>query len=329
MAGEQRQLVADLLRGLDLGRRGAGLAAFGDEALQARILFGQLGDQRMFGRQCGEGSAVERVGPRREDFQLAAIGTRQIGELPEDARAAALADPVGLHQAHLLRPALERVEAAQQFIGKLGDPEVPLGEHAPLDRRAGAPALALDHLLVGQHGIVDGIPVDPCFLAVGEARLPEVEEHLLLVAIVGRVAGRELAAPVERQAHHLELCLHGRDILVDPFLGMDLLLHRRVLGRQAEGVPAHGMQHVEAAGALVAGDHVALGVVAHVAHMDAPRRVGEHLQHVVFGARPVHPGTEGLALVPGLLPLGLGFAEVVARWGGGRRRHGLIPKKRL
>ena len=327
MPGEQRQLVADLLRGLDLGRGGAGLAAFGDEALQARIRFGQFGDQRMLGRQRREGSAIERVGPRGEDFQLAAICTRQVGELPEDARAAALADPVGLHQAHLLRPALERIEAAQQFIGKLGDPEVPLGEHAPLDRRAGAPALALDHLLVGQHGIVDGIPVDPRFLAVGESGLPEVEEHLLLVAIVGRVAGRELAAPVERQAHHLELRLHGGDILVDPFLGMDLLLHRRVLGRQAEGVPAHGVQHVEAAGALVAGDHVALGVVAHVAHMDAPRRVGEHLEHVVFGARTVHPGTEGLALVPGLLPLGLGFAEIVARWGGWRRRHGLIPKK--
>ena len=94
---------------------------------------------------------------------------------------------------------------------------------------------------------------------------------------------------------------------------MDLGLHGGVLRRQAEGVPAHGMEHVEAAGALVAGDHVALGVVADVADMDAPRRIGEHLQHVVFGPRLIHAGAESLALLPGLLPLGLGFAEIVAR----------------
>ena len=286
----------------------------------------------MLRRQRRERRAVERVGPRREDLELAAICPRGVGQLPEDARAAALADPVGLHQAHLLRPAVERVETLQQLVGEVRDLEVPLRELAPLDRRAGAPALAFDHLLVGQHRVVDGIPVDPGLLAVGQARLPEVQEHLLLMAVVAGIAARQLAAPVERQAHRLQLRLHGGDVLVGPLLGMDLLLHRGVLGRQAEGVPAHGMQHVEAAGALVAGDHVALGVVAHVAHVDAPRRIGEHLEHVVFGPRLIHAGAEGLALLPGLLPLGLGFAEVVARWrcgGSGCRRHGVIPKKRV
>src|SRR5829696_7500469 len=64
--------------------------------------------------------------------------------------------------------------------------------------------------------------------------------------------------------------------------------------------------------------------------MDAPRRIGEHLEHVVFGPRLIHAGAEGLALLPGLLPLGLGFAEVVARWrcgGRGYRRHWCDPKK--
>ena len=93
---------------------------------------------------------------------------------------------------------------------------------------------------------------------------------------------------------------------------MDLALHRGVLGRHAEGVPAHRVQHVHAAGALVAGDHVAHGVVADVAHVDAPRRVGEHLQHVVFRARVVVRGPEDAALVPDLLPAGFGFAGVVA-----------------
>ena len=98
---------------------------------------------------------------------------------------------------------------------------------------------------------------------------------------------------------------------------MDLALHGGVLGRHAEGVPAHRMQHVEARGALVARDHVAHGVVAHMAHVDAPRRIGEHLQHVVFRARVVVAGREDAALVPDLLPAGLGLAGVVA-FGGHR-----------
>ncbi len=324
MPGQQRQLVALLLCSLELGGGGAGLAAFGDEALQAGILLRQFGDQRMLCRQRCEGGAVERVGSRREDLKLAPIFFRRgraggVGELPEHARAAALADPVRLHQAHLLRPALERAETLLQLVGELRDLEVPLRELAPLDRRAGAPALALDHLLVGQHRVVDGIPVDPRLLAVGETGLPEVEEHLLLMAVVGRIASGELAVPVERQAHRLELRLHGGDVGVGPFLGMDLVFHGGVLGRQAERVPAHGMQHVEALGALVARDHVALRVVAHVAHMDAPRRIGEHLQHVVFRPGAIHDGAERLALVPDLPPLGFGLAKIVAD---GCRRHG-------
>src|SRR5262249_18278231 len=58
--------------------------------------------------------------------------------------------------------------------------------------------------------------------------------------------------------------------------------------------------------------------------VDAPRGVGEHLQHVVFGARAIHAGSEGLALLPDRPPLGLGFAEIVTGW---RRRHGITSHK--
>ena len=197
MLGEQRQLVALLLGGLDLGRCGAGLVAFLDEALQAGIARGQVGDDRMVDREGRERGAVQRVGPRREDLELAFVGARRIRELPEHARAAALADPVGLHHADLLGPAIERAQTLQQLVGEVRDLEVPLRQLAALDGGAGAPALALDHLLVGQHGVVDRIPVHPGLAAVGEPRLPEVKEHLLLVAIVGGIARGELATPVE------------------------------------------------------------------------------------------------------------------------------------
>ena len=76
----------------------------------------------------------------------------------------------------------------------VGDLEEPLRQLALLDQRAGAPAAAVDHLLVGEHGLVDRVPVHLRLLALDQPGLEEVEEHLLLVLVVGRVAGRDLAA---------------------------------------------------------------------------------------------------------------------------------------
>ena len=185
-----------------------------------------------------------------------------------------------------------RSSAVEQVLRESRDLEEPLGQLALLDQRARAPAAAVDHLLVGEHGLVDRVPVHLRLLALDQAGREEVEEHLLLVLVVVGIAGRDLARPVERQPHRLELRLHRLDVLVGPGARMDLALHGGVLGRHAEGVPAHRMQHVEAHGALVARHHVAHRVVAHVPHVDAPRRIGEHLQHVVFRARVVVAGGE-------------------------------------
>ena len=103
------------------------------------------------------------------------------------------------------------------------------------------------------------------------ASAQEIEKHFLLVLVIGRIASRDLAAPVERQPHRLELFLHRRDVVVGPRLGMDLALHGGVLGRHAEGVPAHRVQHRKSHRPLHPRHHVAHGVIAHVAHMDAAR----------------------------------------------------------
>ena len=169
--------------------------------------------------------------------------------------------------------------------------------------RAAAPAAPVDHLLIGEHGHVHRIPVHIGFAAIDKAGLVEIQEQLLLLVIIFRIAGGEFARPVQRQAHHLELGAHRRDIFVGPVARAYALVARRILGRQAEGIPAHGMQHIVALGAAEAGDDIAHGVVAHMAHMDAPRRIGEHLQHIAFGfvgmarawrtgrARPIPPAS--------------------------------------
>ena len=310
MLGDEAGVVADLLGRLDRGLRRAGAIAFRDEGRDPGILRGKLVDQRVMRRERDEGGAEERVGARREDLELP-VAAR---DPPLDIGALRLADPVLLHQPDLLGPAREPVERGAQVVGRGGDPEEPLRELALLHRRAGAPALAVDHLLVGEHGLVDGIPVDEGLLAMDEAGLHEVQEQLLLVLVVAGVAGRDLALPVEAEAHALQLAAHRRDVVVGPFRGVDAVLARGVLRRQAKGVPAHRVHDLEAARALVAGDHVAQRVVAHMAHVDAPRRVGEHLEHVVLGLRAaaVRRG-EAIRRLPGGLPLRLGFLHVVAR----------------
>jgi hypothetical protein len=145
-----------------------------------------------------------------------------------------------------------------------------LAELAALDRRPGAPAAAVDHLLVGEHGHVDRVPVDLALLAVDEAGLVEVEEQRLLVPVIIGLAGGEFAAPVDREAEQLQLPPHRLDVRPRPAPRMDLLLHRRILGRHPERVPAHRMEHVEAVHPFVASEDVAHHIVADVADMDAP-----------------------------------------------------------
>ena len=254
--------------------------------------------------------------PRGVDVEPAVEPDDGEGE-PEPLRAA---DPVLLHRPHLVGPALEFGQRSAQRLGVVGDAQEPLRHLALLDRSAGAPAAPVDHLLVGQHRAVDRVPVDPAAGAVQEPAFEEVEEHRLLVAVIAGVAGGDLAAPVDGEPHRAELSPHRGDVLVGPRPRVDALLHGRVLGRHAERVPAHRVQHVEAARPLVARHHVAHRVVAHMPHMDAPGRVGEHLEHVVFRAVRVGRDDEGSALLPHRLPAGFALFDVVAFGHGG---HGL------
>ena len=221
-------------------------------------------------------------------------------------------DPICLHQPHLLGPAVEPVQRLEQVFGIGRDLEHPFRLLALLDQRAGTPAAAVNHLLVGEHRVVDRVPVHFARLAVDQSRCKHVEEQLLLLVVIFEIAGGELPGPVEREPHALELAAHGGDVVVGPLGGMDAALDGRVLGRKPEGVPAHGMEHVVAACAHVAGDHVAHGVVPHMAHMDAAGRIGEHFKNIVFRPRVVLAGLEDAFGLPGSLPVRLAFRRVVA-----------------
>src|SRR5205823_6082873 len=229
-----------------------------------------------------------------------------------DVAPLAPADPVRLHHAHALGPVAEGIERLEQLLRVARDRQVVHGDLALLHRRPGTPAAAVDHLLVGEHGLIDRIPVHDTGLAVGDAPLEHAQEQPLVPAVIVRVAGGELAAPVDGEAEGLELCAHVGDVLAGPARRWHAVADRRVLGRQAERIPAHGLQHVVSLHAQVARQHVADGVVAHVAHVQAPGRVRQHRQAVELRPRRILTRLEGAPLVPILLRGALDGRGIVA-----------------
>ena len=295
----QAGVEAELFGFLQCLLSGAALAGLGAEFGHVRALGFQLFRQRVVGGDADKACAHERIRAGGVDLDLAPIGA---GEA--ELQATGFTDPVRLHELHLGRPVIQPVDGREQFFGEIGDFEEPLGQLAALDICAGAPAFAVDYLLIGEHGHIDGIPVDHGVLAVDETFIQEIYEKSLLLAVIFRVAGGEFAGPVQRPAHRLHLGLHVFDVLVGPVFRVSAGGHRRVFGGHAEGVPAHRVQHVMAGREFVAGDYVAHRVVAHMAHVNAARRVREHLEHVVFGLVGAAGGAENTGLFPCGLPFG-------------------------
>src|SRR4029079_4384337 len=153
-----------------------------------------------------------------------------------------------------------------------GDAEEPLVELALLHLAVAAPARAALGLLVREHRSAGRTPVDGRLAPVGDPALEHAEEEPLVAALVLGIAGRDLTAPGIAEPQALQLPLHARDVVARPLLGMDAPLDGGVLGRQAEGVPTDGMQHVVAPHPLVAGHDVGDAVVADVPYVDVTGR---------------------------------------------------------
>src|SRR5258706_97417 len=138
--------------------------------------------ERMLRRDRAESGAHQRVGSRGKDAQHFLFSGKLVREA--DVDAVTLADPVDLHRLHALGPAGERVERGEQLLGVSGDPHVVHRDLALLDERPGAPAAAVDHLLVREHRPVDRIPVHRTGLLVDETFLQHAQKQPLVPAIV-------------------------------------------------------------------------------------------------------------------------------------------------
>ena len=291
--------------------------AFGNKGGKGGIVGGGSGRQRVFGGNRQIGRAKQGVGAGGEDLHVVLVGAEAGAAVCTQGKAhvhaARFANPVALHGFDALRPAVQRVQVAQQFFGVVGDAEVVHRNLALLYQRTAAPAAAVNDLFVGKHGLVHRVPVHRAVFAVYQPFFKETGKQPLLPAVVVGLAGGEFARPVDGKAERFQLVFHVVDVAVGPGGGRDLVVHRRVFRRHAEGVPAHRLQHVFAAHPLVAGDNVADGVVAHVPHVQAAGRIGEHRQAVEFFARGVSHGAERLVFFPGFLNGGFECLRLILR----------------
>ena len=256
---------AFLFDGGDIGFHHAAALAFIDESGERRIVARGVRGKRVLGRDRDERDTHDGIGAGREHPELFLPSIQRVRK--REPHAVALADPVRLHRFHAVGPAGQRVERGEQLVGVARDRHVVHRDLALFHERAGAPAAAVDHLLVREHRLVDRVPVDDAGLLVDEAALEHAQEEPLVPAVVIGLAGRELAVPVDREAERLQLLLHVRDVVVRPLRGRHAVRHRRVFRRQPERIPSHRLQHVVAFHAVVTGEHIAYGIVAHVPHM--------------------------------------------------------------
>ena len=200
--GTQARIHAELLGLRHVGLGDRCLLTGGDEFSELSVVFCQRQRNRMFRGQTDIGHTVERVGPGGIDLDAIEVGHRFIQ--PKGQRhAAAFSNPVALHGAHGLGPAVQRVEALQQFFRIGGNANKPLRNLAALDHGTRAPAATIDHLLVGQNGLVHGIPVHRGHFFVDQAPLVELGKKPLFPLVVLWVAGGDFPVPVVGVAQSL------------------------------------------------------------------------------------------------------------------------------
>ena len=154
----------------------------------------------------------------------------------------------------------------------------------------------------------------PAFLLFGvEPGVEEHEEDELRPAEVGHVGRGQLAVPVIAEAQHLQLAAEVVDVALGrgPRMGAGLL--GVLLGRQPEGVPAHGVHDAIAPVAAVAADDIGGRVAFRMADVQAGAAgVGEHVQDIHLGPLRQPGGSERAVRFPILLPFRFDRGRVIA-----------------
>ena len=256
--------LADALAGGDVIGHGRGLRRLDNRR-----------QQRMFRRQRQKSRAKQGVRPGGKDGQLMdGLAHRQ---LKNDLRAGRAANPVALHLLDRLRP-INFGQIGQQPLSIGRDTEIPLAQPLLADRLVTAPTIALLHLFIGQNSLAGGAPPLIGLGLIGQALPEQQAKQPLGPAVIGRICGVDLPRPVVGAGQELHLPPVGIGKNAGALLRMNGMIDGIVFRGQAEGIPAHGVEHIVAAHPLKAGINAGGDVVTAVAHRQSrPGRVREEI----------------------------------------------------
>ena len=220
-------------------------------------------------------------------------------------------NPVALLRHDPLGP-INLVKVIEQLLGVISYPEIPLLKISLLNHGTGTLSSSIgQHLLVGEHCLVNGVPVHCCGFAIGQAVLKELQEDPLGPAHIAGIVALDLSPPVV----HTTDAGDRASKLLDSFVGkrsrMTTRLNGSVLCRESETVEAHWRQDCIPAHSPVASQQIAKCVVAHMAHMRSARGVGVHAQYVIAITWVVVVHLVGALIHPVLLPSGLDRLRIV------------------
>ena len=265
-----------------------------------------LFDVRVFRRHNHVGSAKEGIGTGGIDEQLIAAGGIKF-----NLGAGGAADPVDLGGLNTLQ-IVDIGEVINEALGVGGNLQHPLALYLVDDLAAAALAHTVDHLLIGQHALAAGAPVDGHLLFVGQAFFEKLEEDPLGPLVVAGIGGIDLPVPIEGEAEALELGLKVCHILRGDDLRVDVVFDGEIFGGQAKGIPAHGVQHIIALHPALSGYDIQRGIGTRMADMQSlTGRIRELHQRIVFGLGVVIFGMEYMGFFPLFLPLRFNFLKFV------------------
>ena len=265
----------------------------------------------------GEQPVLQVVGPtaRADPVPLQALDVLRPVHLVQP-RQQALGERGDTQHPLPQRPAVHRVVAdrAAALVGHLL-----IGQHgaqarAPVDdllRQVGQPMRVHGVGLLGGRQLSPRAAVRNGALARGELSdqvadgprsmdgrvVPAVEhaqEDPLRPAVVGRVAGHDLAPAVVRQAQPPQLAAHDSRVLPHGDGGMLAGVDRVLLGGQPEGVEAERMQHMMAGHAQVAAEHIGADVAQRMTDVQPDATgVREEVEQVELGPTGLGPESGG------------------------------------
>ena len=261
--GFETSVDAFLLHGRHFGFSNLGVAAFVNEGSQFWVIFSGFLRQRM---TCSNG----QVGRTHKGVRACGVDGQRVVvtvHIEGDFHAFRAANPVALHRFHGVRPVIQIIQVAQQFVSVSGDFDEPLRDLFTLNFGIATPAAAVDNLFVRQYGLVVWAPVNGRRFLVHQPFFVQLGEELLFPAVVFRGAGRQLTAPVVTETQHFELVFHVCNVVIRPRCRGGVVFNRSAFGRQAERIPANWLKYVFAQHTLIASDHVTDGVVTYVAHV--------------------------------------------------------------